>query len=157
MKKNLIIGFVFLVLLLEATNSLFAQTLIDKKNQEISDALALWNQACKNADLELVMSMLDSSENIMIVGSDNGEINKGKDEVRKWLGNLFGFARFSWEMNRIDIDSYGKTAWIFVDGKMIVNFHGGGQKVTPYRFSGIMVKKKGNWKWRLFNGSVPQA
>jgi hypothetical protein len=60
-------------------------------------------------------------------------------------------------MNRIDIDCNGKTAWVFIDGKMIVDFHKGGRKVTPYRFTGIMVKKKGVWKWRLFDGSVPQS
>jgi hypothetical protein len=30
-----------------------------------------------------------------------------------------------------------------MDGKMIVDFHKGGQKITPYRFTGIMVKKMG--------------
>jgi len=39
---------------------------------------------------------------------------------------------------------------------MIVNFHKGGKKVTPSRFAGILVKKKGSWKWRIFDGSVPQ-
>jgi len=59
-------------------------------------------------------------------------------------------------MNRVDIDCNNKTVWVFVDGKMIVDFHKGGKKVTPYRFTGIMVKNKGVWKWRLFDGSVPQ-
>jgi hypothetical protein len=60
-------------------------------------------------------------------------------------------------MNQINIDNNGKTAWVFVNGKMIVNFHKGGQRITPYRFAGIMVKKNGNWKWRLFDGSVPES
>lgn len=40
---------------------------------------------------------------------------------------------------------------------MIVNFHKGGKKISPYRFTGILVKKKGAWKWRLFDGSVPKG
>jgi len=123
---------------------------------EITEALKTWNAACKNANIDLAMSMLDITDGLMVVGSADGEINKGKDEVKKWVSQIFGFAGFSWEMNRIDIDSNGKTAWVFVDGKMIVDFKKGGQKVTPYRFTGIMVKKKGVWKWRIFDGSVPQ-
>lgn len=53
----------------------------------------------------------------MVIGSANGEINKVKDEIKAWLGQLFGFAGFSWEMNRVDIDSNGKTAWYLLMGK----------------------------------------
>lgn len=63
------------------------------------------------------MSLLDNSEDIMVIGSANGEINKVKDEIKAWLGQLFGFAGFSWEMNRVDIDSNGKTAWYLLMGK----------------------------------------
>ncbi len=156
MKKNFLIQFVFMILFSVVFNSLSAQTSNDKLKGEITEVLNLWNTACKNANLEQVMSMFDNADNIMVVGSADGEISKGKEEINKWLGQLFGFAGFSWEMNRIDIDNKGKTAWVFMDGKMIVSFHKGGQKITPYRFTGIMVKKKGVWKWRLFDGSVPQ-
>ena len=156
MKKNFLIQVVFMILFSVVFNSLSAQTSNDKLKGEITEALNLWNTACKNANLEQVMSMFDNADNIMVVGSADGEISKGKEEINKWLGQLFGFAGFSWEMNRIDIDNNRKTAWVFMDGKMIVSFHKGGQKITPYRFTGIMVKKKGVWKWRLFDGSVPQ-
>ena len=137
-------------------NSLSAQTSSGKVQNEIEETLKLWNSACKNSDLDQVMAMFDKSADIMVVGSADGEISKGKDEVKNWLSQIFGFAGFSWEMDRIDIDCNGKTAWVFMNGKMVVDFKQGGKKVTPYRFTGIMVKKKGVWKWRLFNGSVPQ-
>jgi ketosteroid isomerase-like protein len=155
MRKNIFLQLVILILLTIATNPLAAQKSTEKLKSEITESLNAWNNACKNANLDLVMSMLDDSEAIMVVGSDKGEINKGKEEVKTWVGQLFGFAGFSWEMSRVDIDCNDKTAWVFVDGKMIVKFHKGGEKITPYRFTGIMVKKKGVWKWRLFDGSVP--
>jgi len=157
MKKNHLIQAAFLILFIVLSNGASAQRCSEKVKAEITKTLETWNTACKNANLEQVMSMFDDADNIMVVGSDKGEISKGKEEINKWLGQLFGFAGFSWEMNRIDIDNNKKTAWVFVDGKMIVNFHKGGQRITPYRFTGIMVKKKGVWKWRLFNGSVPQS
>lgn len=156
MNKNIFLQTVLLILLSVTANTLLAQKSSEKVKSEITEALKIWDTACKNANLDQVMSLFDSADGIMVVGSANGEINKGKDEIKTWLGQLFGFAGFSWEMNRIDIDCNGKTAWVFMDGKMIVNFHKGGQKVTPYRFAGILVKKKGAWKWRLFDGSVPQ-
>ena len=156
MKKGIFLQAGLIILLLVTAGSISAQKTSEKVKSEITETLKIWNTACKNANLEQVMALLDNTAEIMVVGSADGEINKGKDEIKAWLDQLFGFAGFSWEMNRIDIDSNGKTAWIFVDGKMIVNFHKGGQKVTPYRFTGIMVKQKGVWKWRIFNGSVPQ-
>ena len=77
--------------------------------------------------------------------------------MRAWLSAIFAHANFSWEMNTIDIDSNGKTAWVFVDGAMIVQWDSGHTKKTPYRFTGIMIKKNKVWKWRLFNGSIPRG
>jgi ketosteroid isomerase-like protein len=157
MKKQIYYTVLLMSLLLVFTNSISAKNSAEKVKKEITETLTKWNAACKNANIDLVMSMLDTTNDLMVVGSDKGEINKGKDEVKAWLSQLFGFAGFSWEMKRIDIDSNDKTAWIFMDGKMIVDFHKGGQKITPYRFTGILVKKKDGWKWRLFDGSVPQG
>jgi ketosteroid isomerase-like protein len=156
MKKNIIIHAVLLILFSIFVNTLSAQKSSDEVKTEITDALKVWNAAAKSANIDQCMALFDDSDNIMLIGSAGGEINRGKDEIKKWLGQLFGFAGFSWDMNRIDIDSNGKTAWVFMEGKMIVEFHKGGKKVTPYRFTGILIKKKGVWKWRLFDGSVPQ-
>lgn len=156
MKRNIISRVALVILFSSTFIPLRAQTSSEKFQDEIKKVLNDWNTACKNADLDQVMAMFDNSTGIMVVGSADGEISKGKDEVRSWLGEIFGFGGFSWEMNRLDIDSNGNTAWVFMDGKMIVAFHKGGTKVAPYRFTGIMVKKKGAWKWKLFDGSVPQ-
>jgi hypothetical protein len=156
MKKNIFFQAVLVIMLSVSVNSLSAQKSSDKVKSEITETLKIWNTTCKSANVDQVMSLFDNTAEIMVVGSADGEINKGKDEIKAWVSQIFGFAGFSWEMNRIDIDCNGKTAWVFVDGKMIVEFHKGGKKVTPYRFTGILVKKNGVWKWRLFDGSVPQ-
>lgn len=124
---------------------------------QVQKALTLWNDAAKHANLEKFMSFFDESENIMLVGSDSGEIFKGKKQIRSWLGGLFEHHSFQWEMNRIDIDSYQNTAWVFVDGAMIVTNDKGNRNKTPYRFSGVLIKKGNQWKWRLFDGSIPKG
>jgi len=156
MKINNFFMAVLMILLLASNHSVSAQKSSDKVRSEITRTLEIWNNAAKTANLENSLALFDNSTDIMLVGSANGEVSKGKDQVKEWLTQIFSFAGFSWEMNRVDIDSNGKTAWVFMEGKMIVKFHKGGTKITPYRFTGIMVKKKGEWKWRLFDGSVPQ-
>lgn len=157
MKKYIITRSVFVIVFSIMFNSLTAQTSSVKFQDEIKEALNRWNTACKNAELDKVMEMFDNSASIMLVGSADGEISKGKDEIREWLSQMFGLAGFSWEMNRTDIDCNGKTAWVFMEGKMVVDFHKGGRKVIPYRFTGIIVQEKGIWKWRLFDGSEPKS
>lgn len=156
MKKNIFLKIVLAITFSVTVSSLSAQKSSEKVRSEITAALDLWNKASGSANTDQMMSMFDDSDNIMVIGSANGEINKGKDEIRKWISQLYGFAGFSWEMNRVDIDSNGKTAWVFVDGSMILNFKKGDTRKAPYRFTGIMVKKNNQWKWRLFDGSVPQ-
>jgi ketosteroid isomerase-like protein len=156
MKKSILFLVVLMILFSVTANSLSAQKSSEKIKSEITEALNIWNNACKNANVDQAMSLMDKSDNLMVIGSADGEINKGYDESKAWVSQIFGFAGFSWEMTRIDIDSNGKTAWVFMDGKMIVEFHKGGKKVAPYRFTGILVKKNGVWKWKLFDGSVPQ-
>jgi len=156
MKINIICRGVTVIAFLLIVSSLSAQKSSEKIRSEITAALETWNKACGTANTDQMMTLFDDSENIMVIGSANGEINKGKEEIRSWVSQLYSFAGFSWEMNRVDIDSNGKTAWVFVDGSMVLNFKKGGTRKAPYRFTGIMVKKNNQWKWRLFNGSVPQ-
>jgi ketosteroid isomerase-like protein len=127
----------------------------DAIQKEISASLEAWNNNAKNRDLDKFMSLFDDAPDIMLVGSDSGEVFKGKQQIEDWLKMLFGFASFSWDMNRIDIDHYQNTAWVFMEGYMVVTFDSGKTRRTTYRFTGVLVKQKNEWKWRLFNGSVP--
>jgi ketosteroid isomerase-like protein len=155
MKKNGLFQSVILIIFSIIFNSLQAQELSEKVKSEITEALNIWNNAAKNSNTELMMSLFDDSENIMLIGSDSAEIWKGKDQIRGHLNSIFPNESVSWEMNRIDIDGYGNTAWVFVDGSIIISTDTGENIKAPYRFTGILIKKNKEWKWRLFNGSNP--
>ncbi len=157
MKKNLFLQFIFLILFATQFTSLSAQKSSEKVKAEITEALSIWNAAGKKANTDLAMEQFDNSENIMVIGSDSGEIYKGPVQIRGWLDAIFKHNKFTWEMNRIDVDYSGNTAWVFVDGFMIVTNDKGKIRKTPYRFAGILVKKKGEWKWKLFDGSIPRG
>lgn len=124
-------------------------------SKEIHAALVEWNEAANRADLDGFMALFDDSENVILAGSDRSEVYRGKAEIRAWLGKLFEHNRFSWDLSHSDIDANGNTAWVFVDGTMTVVDDTGAVKKTPYRFSGVLVKRGHDWKWRLFNGSIP--
>lgn len=121
----------------------------------IRAALGKWNDAAGRADLDTLMTFFDDSGNVILAGSDHGEIYRGKKDIRAWLATLLAHRRFSWDLSHPDIDQNGDTAWVFVDGTMTVTDDGGTASSTPYRFSGVLVKRGNDWKWRLFDGSIP--
>jgi ketosteroid isomerase-like protein len=123
--------------------------------KEITATLETWNNMAKSRDANHFMELFDDSEDILVVGSDSGEVYKGNVQIEGWVKMLFAHRSFSWEMNRVGIDHNGNTAWVFMDGSMIVTNDKGKTAKFPYRFTGILVKIKNTWKWRLFDGSVP--
>jgi ketosteroid isomerase-like protein len=136
--------------------TLQAQNKTDKLDQEIRRTLSDWNSATSSSDLERTLNSFDETGKILLAGSDSGEIYRGKEEIRGWLAAIYKNHSFSWEMNQVDIDGYENTAWVFVDGFMVVkNTSTGKVRRTPYRFTGILVRKGTLWKWRLFDGSIP--
>jgi ketosteroid isomerase-like protein len=125
--------------------------------KEILATLESFNNASKNRDLSHFIDLFDKTPEILLVGSASGEVFKGKEQMEGWLKKLFLHNSFSWQMDRTDIDNNGKTAWVFMEGFMIVANDNGQTSKFPYRFTGIMIKVNNNWKWRLFNGSVPAS
>src|SRR6478752_9459398 len=125
--------------------------------KEIRTSLQLWNDAAKRRDTTAIMKMFDKAEDIMLVGSDSGEIFKGPSAVKQFMIFLFAQYSFSWDMKRVDIAYNENTAWAFTEGNMTVTDNNGGIIVTPYRFTAIFVKRNDGWKWRLYNGSIPKG
>jgi ketosteroid isomerase-like protein len=154
MKKTIIFPLIILIFLCSANIS--AQVQPDKVKAEITEVLKQWNAACKKADVDELMSLFDNTDNIILIGSDSGEIFKGKVQMRAWLTDFCKYMKVSWDMDRVDIDYNDNTAWVFVDGLMNYENKAGKTWKSHYRFTGIMVKKDGVWKWRLFDGSKPK-
>ena len=124
---------------------------------EVRQALDQISERSARGDLSAVMALFDDEADILLVGSDKGEVFKGRAVMEGWLGQLYRGNGFSWQMDRVDISSHGDTAWAFVEGKMHVRdkLTGKLRFSTPYRFSAVMVKRGDRWAWRLFHGSAP--
>jgi hypothetical protein len=95
----------------------------------------------------------------MLVGSDKAEVFRGRTQIEAWLKKLFKNNRFSWSVKQMQIDAYEPgSARIFMDGAMhITDLNGKIKGETPYRISGVLVRRGNQWKWRLWNGSVPAS
>ena len=124
---------------------------------EIRKAIDSFSETSNRGDLAGVLAKFDEQADILLVGSDKGEVYKGRAAMEAWLGSLYKSSGFGWQMDRVDISHNGDTAWAFVEGKMNVS-----NKVTgklrfsaPYRFSVVFVKRGNGWVLRLFHGSAP--
>ena len=153
MKKSILLQ---LILLFSPISlALHAQIVSEKIKGEINQTLEHFNTAAKNSNTEQLMALFDDSANIMFIGGDSAEIWKGADQIRGHLNSIFPHESVSLQMNRVDIDYNENTAWVFVDGYIVILTDQGEEFKAPYRFTGILVKKAGTWKFRLFNGSNP--
>jgi ketosteroid isomerase-like protein len=124
---------------------------------EIQTAINEFSEASSRGDLAGVLAKFDDQADILLVGSDKGEIYKGRAAIEVWLGSLYKANGFSWQMDRVDISHNGDTAWAFVDGRMNVTNKSTGELrfSKPYRFSVVFVRKENGWAMRLFHGSAP--
>ncbi len=155
MKKNIQLQLLFLFFISIISTSLIAQESPEKVKNEITLALQQFNNAAKNANTDQLLALFDNSADILFTGSDSAEIWKGKEQIKGHLNSIFPQESVWFDMNRIDIDHNGNTAWVFVDGYINITMDKGEKIKLPYRFNGIMVKKNQAWKWRLFSGSSP--
>lgn len=126
-------------------SSAIRQTLID------------FNNAVHGKDADRAYAVFDRDARIILAGSAINEIHRGNDSIKKFLRSFLSNSfRVSWDLTHTSVDQNGETAWVFVDGKVTIQEDAGGQTVMPYRITVVMVQREGQWKWRLFSGSVPQ-
>lgn len=124
---------------------------------EIKKVLDLWNDMGNKRDINAFMNQFDNTDDVILVGSDSAEIYKGRDEIKKFVTFLYSQYSFHWDFQTLTISGNENTAWAFTDGHMTVTDHSGNVLVTPYRFTAIFVKRGNEWKWKLYNGSIPKG
>jgi len=87
---------------------------------ELRSTISRFSDLSGQGDLEEVMAQFDDGAEFILIGSDKGEVFKGREAVRAWLGTLYKANGFSWGMERIEISRHEDTAWAFVECKMVV-------------------------------------
>jgi ketosteroid isomerase-like protein len=103
-----------------------------------------------NGRAEAADCFLDE-EDAALHGSEAGESLIGREAIRAFLASLFakaGPVRFSFRERRVSVS--GAVAWFTSAAEVTV-----GGATVPYRVTGILERRDGRWRWRLFSGSEP--
>jgi ketosteroid isomerase-like protein len=104
-----------------------------------------------------VLAEFAPGDDVLLVGSDAGEIATGPQELEEFFTRIFArSSTFSWKSRHIKVSRAGDIAWFFADGQMIVK-SAEGQERGPYRISGVLERLGDQWLWRQYHGSEPVA
>lgn len=123
----------------------------------IESAVRAMNEVCARRDLAGFMALFEDSDDIALVGSDDGEVFRGRSAVAGFVQRLFKLPfSFSFELPSPLVRQRGDTAWVFVDGAMVHAFADGRTRQVPYRITAVLVRLEGGWRWQLFSGSSPR-
>ena len=126
-------------------------------SQDVRKTLEALNAATTHHDVAATMALFDDTDDIMLVGSDAGEVFKGRKILSAHLKEIYALPfALSFDMPSVTVHVEGQTAWIFGEGAEVINEGDGKITRTPYRFTICLVKRGPNWKWQVFSGSVPR-
>ena len=121
---------------------------------QIREALERFNNLVSTRNLR-ILEEFSPSDDVLLVGSDSGEIAKGSRELEAFFTRIFSReTTFSWEWERLDIAQAGETAWFFAEGEVILNSNYERRK-NPYRVSGVLQRQDNRWLWKQYHGSEP--
>jgi uncharacterized protein (TIGR02246 family) len=127
-------------------------------DQAVRDTLAAMNAVLAQRDSAGFMALFEDNDDIVLVGSDKGEVFKGRAAVGGFLQMLYGLPFvFSFDMPDVTVHREKHQAWLFADGEMVHTRADGSSTRRPYRITLVMKMQDHAWRWQLFSGSVPGA
>ncbi len=121
---------------------------------QVREVLERFNEfvATKNSQ---VLAEFAPGEDVLLIGSDAGEISKGRQALQAFFERIFAReVTFSWEWDRLEVSSAGDLAWFFAEGWVVLTT-AKEQRKAPYRTSGVLERLDGRWLWRQYHGSEP--
>ena len=103
-----------------------------------------------------VIDVFTDDPDVLLVGSDDGEVARGRDGIGALMLGLFALpVRLWWDWKSRDVGMAGDVAWVFADCDVVIA-DADGEKRKPYRITGVLQRAAdGCWRWRQFHGSQP--
>lgn len=155
MKKLLTIA-----LLLTGT-VLFAQDNNKKRNEEEAKVLLVLEKyiiASETQNLQLIEDIFATDEPIVVFGTEAGEKILGWPDLKNAYRRQFNSFKDTYISARdqiVRINETGNTAWV----SQMLNYNflleGVSKKFEGVRFTGVMIKKNGQWKLVQLHLSMP--
>ena len=121
---------------------------------QVREVLKRFNDLIATKNMQ-VLAEFAPDDNVLLVGSEPGEIVAGQHEIEAFFTRIFARdAAFSWEWDYMRISHSGDLAWFFADGWVILSTEEN-ERRGPYRISGVLQRYDGRWLWRQYHGSEP--
>jgi ketosteroid isomerase-like protein len=123
---------------------------------EVERAIERFFQLVSTRDMR-VLAEFAPSDDLLLIGSDEGEIARGRSEIEAFFTRIFSrTSTFSWQAHSVDVFQADGITRFFANGQMIVESKEG-QETLPYRISGVLERYRGRWLWRQYHVSEPKA
>lgn len=158
MKKTLIIPLLYFIMI--SCNNITYREVIDIESEKNIIEKTIKNTIvwAKEKDTSLLYSIIANDENYLEVHPGN-KVVKGITEFKKaeqfWLDPRFTHIRFeTWDMN-INISQDGIVAWFYCMLNDINDWDGQSVSWENTRWTGVLEKRKGNWRMVQMHFSYP--
>jgi uncharacterized protein (TIGR02246 family) len=103
---------------------------------------------------EETLAAFSGDPDCALIGSEIGEEALGPAALRSFFVGMFARpSTFSvtWRSRRASIN--GDTAWFSAE----VDAHmSSSDRSAPYRITGVLVRRDGQWLWQLYHGAEPR-
>lgn len=158
MKKALLIFPVLIMLVLAGCNQQAEQVDFKKEKEAIKLVLEKYALANENQDMRLIEDIWYPSDRIVSFGTESDEKLVGFAQIKSAVQNQFESFKntyISYRDQIIEINDDGNTAWF----SEIINYNfildGEAHSYEGLRYTGVLVKKDGEWKLVQTHMSVP--
>jgi ketosteroid isomerase-like protein len=106
---------------------------------EIEATIKTFFSLVSNRDLR-VLDEFAAGNDVLLVGSDEGEIARGQASIEAFFTKLFARpSTLAWQTDRVAVSQAGEIAWFFAEGEMTLD-SADGQEKGPYRISGVVER-----------------
>jgi ketosteroid isomerase-like protein len=130
------------------------EVIVDGVTREIHATLERFGElvAARHPD---ALAQFAPGDATMLVGSEAGEIARGRPAIDAFLQGLFRRPEtITWAWDEVAVASAGEVAWAYAEGHVVIR-RGAQETRLPYRLTAVFQKIGTTWKWRHFHGSEP--
>ena len=122
---------------------------------EVLSKLSALDACVRRGDLVETLALFVHDAEVLLLGSEAGELARGTAALTEFFTSLFALpVRLGWVWHQSDVAALGDVAWLCAQGVVCVR-HGAEDTQRPYRVTGVLVRRDGEWRWAQFHGSEP--
>ncbi len=126
-----------------------------KTEHEIMAVLEHFRNTVAQRNMQGVIALFSTDPDIFILGSEENELARGPDQLRKFFERIFSRPvtyNFEWKSYAVSVADY--VAWVAINA--LVRVKGNGRDTSsPYRITAVLEKRNDMWLLMHYHGSEP--